>query len=103
MGDMKLLHFSATWCVPCKQMAPMVKDVMAKHPVIEYEKLDIESVETLFNASLICKATSYVTEYEVTSVPTFILLNDDMIVGQFSGKMTKPEFEEFLATDPFEV
>ena len=91
MGNMKLLHFSATWCVPCKQMAPMVKDVMAKHPVIEYEKLDIESVETL------------VTEYEVTSVPTFILLNDDMIVGQFSGKMTKPEFEEFLATDPFEV
>ena len=91
MGDMKLLHFSATWCGPCKLMAPMVKEVMAKHPVIEYEKLDIESVETL------------VTEYEVTSVPTFILLNDDMIVGQFSGRMTKQEFEEFLATDPFEV
>tara|TARA_R110002167_G_scaffold3485_1_gene17031 strand:- start:929 stop:1060 length:132 start_codon:yes stop_codon:yes gene_type:complete len=42
MENVKLLHFTATWCGPCKLMAPMVKEVMRNNPDIEYEKVDID-------------------------------------------------------------
>ena len=42
MENVKLLHFTATWCGPCKLMAPMVKEVMRSSPDIEYEKIDID-------------------------------------------------------------
>jgi len=84
MENVKLLHFTATWCGPCKLMAPMVKEVMRNNPDIEYEKVDID------------ERPDIVSEFSVQSVPTFVLFKDDMPVAFKSGRMAQKEFEGFL-------
>ena len=38
-----ILHFTATWCGPCKKLNPVVLEVMKKKPEnVRYFKLDID-------------------------------------------------------------
>lgn len=79
---MKLTFFSSTWCGPCKQMKPIIKELTAKH--------DIDTVDATKDPQT-CK------DFNVTTVPTLILWNEhwepkDKIVGYHS----KQEIEDWL-------
>lgn len=58
---MKYLYFSASWCSPCKQLAPIMEQV--KQHGIPVHKIDIEQEEDL------------AFEWDIRSVPTTILVN----------------------------
>eukprot|EP01027_Heterolobosea_sp_BB2_P005021 GEZU01007725.1.p1 GENE.GEZU01007725.1~~GEZU01007725.1.p1 ORF type:complete len:353 (-),score=116.38 GEZU01007725.1:116-1174(-) len=59
-----VVHFWAAWCGPCLQMDTVVDRLAAKYPTVTFAKVDAESVPD-------------VTEkYEITSVPTFLILKD---------------------------
>lgn len=60
----KLIHFTATWCMPCKKSQPIV-DKFINDTKIEYEKIDIDVFPE--------KAK----EYNVLGVPTFISYKDE--------------------------
>ena len=76
---MKLLHFTAEWCGPCKMMKPMIAKVVEEHPEIEYVQIDVdESPETA-------------RDYNVMSVPTFILTHGEFTTTAIGG-MTKNQF-----------
>ena len=56
----ELIHLSATWCQPCKAMAPTVEKFVNDNPDIVYSKYDADLNVSVFQ------------EYQVRSVPTFI-------------------------------
>lgn len=56
----ELIHFSATWCQPCKQMQPMLDKFIADNPDIVYTKYDADENVSIFQ------------EHGITGVPAFI-------------------------------
>ena len=62
-----ILYFSATWCAPCKKLGPLIKKVS------EYYAKDVLVVKV--DADL---EKPLVNFYEIQSVPTLVLLKDDV-------------------------
>ena len=57
----ELIHFSATWCQPCKQMQPTLEAFLADNPDISYVKYDAD------------KDVSKFMENNITGVPAFVV------------------------------
>ncbi len=81
---MKLLHFTAEWCEPCKMMKPVIAEIIEENPDLEYVAVDIDNNRDL------------ALQYDVMGVPTFIIEQDDKITNRISGAMTKGKFVEAL-------
>lgn len=70
-----LIDFYATWCGPCKTMAPIVKQMEEKYgDKLEFRKVDID------------KDSEMAEKYRIDAVPTFVILSPtgeeiDRIVG----------------------
>jgi thioredoxin 1 len=84
-GNMKLMHFTAEWCGPCKLMKPIINQVLDENPNIEYILIDIdENPETA-------------KDYGVMGVPSFITFDDnDNVLQRAVGAMSKAEFVKRL-------
>lgn len=80
-----LRFFQAEWCGPCKQQKPIVEQLAEDHPEVDIEEHDIEEDTELTN------------KYQVRSVPTIIIENDDQVVGQFTGLTQENELAETLS------
>lgn len=79
----KLLVFSSTTCGPCKMMAPIV-DKVTQELGLEVQKYDVHT------------HTGTSRQYNVTAVPTFILLKDGEEVDRLVGATPLPKFKQFL-------
>lgn len=75
-----LVDFFATWCGPCRMLAPELEQVISAVVV----KVDVDDNEVLKN------------EYEIMSVPTLILLKDGELVDRKSGYLPKDAIEEWI-------
>lgn len=70
---MELLHFTATWCNPCKQMESIIKQFLNENPDILYTKIDVDD-----NADA-------VKMNNIMSVPTFIIKHNSEEVNRYMG------------------
>jgi thioredoxin 1 len=61
----ELIHFSATWCQPCKQMQPIIDKFLKDNPDIVYIKYDADEDVSVFQ------------EQGIRGVPAFIGKVDD--------------------------
>ncbi|HEU4411383.1 MAG TPA: thioredoxin [Polyangiaceae bacterium] len=68
-----LLDFSATWCGPCKMLAPIIENVASKHDGVKVAKLDIDQVPDVAN------------KYRVQSVPTVLVFKGGKEVARQVG------------------
>lgn len=73
-----LIDFFATWCGPCKMMSPVVEE-LGKELAGEVRvlKIDVDKNESLAG------------EYNIQSVPTFMLFKKGNVVWRQSGVMEK--------------
>ena len=55
-----LVDFFATWCGPCKMMAPVIEEVASERPDVQVYKIDID------------ENPDVAQQYGVMSIPTFI-------------------------------
>jgi thioredoxin 1 len=73
-----LVDFHATWCVPCKMMAPILNDLAEEvESNVTISKLDVD----------VAKKTA--SKYSVRSVPTMILFRNGREVKRITGVKTK--------------
>jgi thioredoxin 1 len=75
-GKPVLVDFTATWCGPCKMMAPVLQQVKQSLG----EKLTIIKVD-------IDKSPQTATSFQIQGVPTLILFNGGNIKWRQSGVM----------------
>ena len=73
-----LVDFSATWCQPCKQIAPVV-DQLADEYVgrVKVTKIDIE------------ESPGTAAKYGIRGVPTLCMFKGGEVVGQQMGAVPK--------------
>ncbi len=81
---MKLLKFYATWCGPCKGLTMVLEGVKDKLPM-PVENIDIDAdMDTA-------------RKYNVRSVPTMVVVNDDgSEVKRVVGMMNEKQIIDFL-------
>lgn len=73
-----LVDFYATWCGPCKAMAPIVDSLSADlEGEVRILKIDID------------KNQAAAAHFRVQSVPTFMIFKNGEIVWRHSGAMDK--------------
>ena len=79
---MKLLKFSGAWCGPCKMQAQELKE----HPVnIEVEEIDINTDKN-----------DLAIEYNIRTIPTMILLDDNKEVHRWTGFTKSEVINEYI-------
>lgn len=79
-----LIDFWATWCGPCKMIAPIVEEVAADHPEIKVVKVNVDDAGDLAAA------------FGIMSIPTLVLVKDGKAVNQVVGYVPKSKIEEIL-------
>ena len=80
-GKLVLVDFWASWCVPCRMMAPVLNEVASELPGnARVGKVDIEKHQNLAQ------------KFRVRSIPTLILFKNGTEINRFVGIKSK----EFL-------
>ena len=73
-----LVDFWATWCGPCKMVAPVLEEIASEHG----EKITIAKMDIDANPSI-------PRDYQILSIPTMILFQDGKPVKQIVGAKPK--------------
>ncbi|XP_012272610.1 thioredoxin-2 isoform X2 [Orussus abietinus] len=68
-----VIDFYATWCGPCKMIAPKLETLSEEMDDIVILKVDVDQCEAL------------VSDYDVTSMPTFVFIKNGEKLESFSG------------------
>lgn len=78
-----LVDFWATWCGPCKMLAPIL-DELATEIDVPIVKLEVE------------ENPATAVEYGIMSVPSLFLMKDGEVVAKTGGYQPKELLEEFI-------
>ncbi|KVI06527.1 thioredoxin H-type 1-like [Cynara cardunculus var. scolymus] len=68
-----VVDFTASWCGPCRIIAPILAEFAKKMPHVVFLKVDVDEVE------------SVAQEYSVEAMPTFILFKSGKPVDKVVG------------------
>ena len=82
-----LVDFWATWCGPCRAIAPMIEELADEYTgSVTVGKVDIDS-----NRDVAMK-------YGVTSIPTLIVFKEGEAVERMTGGQPKSRVQEAIAS-----
>ena len=79
-----LLDFFATWCGPCKMLAPILDEIAEEREDIKVCKVDVDQESEL------------AAQYQVVSIPTLFVIEKGQVVNQSLGAKPKAKILEML-------
>jgi thioredoxin 1 len=82
----KVLKFTATWCGPCKVVAPKFEQLAKDHNVMCLN-VDIDEEADLAK------------HYNIASVPTFVILKNDKLAHRMTGTDMKKLEQMVIASN----
>ncbi len=68
-----VIDWSAAWCGPCRQIAPIYKQLSDQYTNVVFLKCDVDEL------------SSSASEAGVQSVPTFHFIKNDQLLDEFAG------------------
>ena len=80
-----LVDFYATWCGPCKMLAPVVSEIEEEYK----EKLEVYKVNIDENQELALK-------YDIMSIPTLMFFKNGEVVNTSVGFRSKSELKDTI-------
>ena len=79
-----LLDFYATWCGPCKMLAPVLDAIGEEFENVKICKSDVDEAPALAG------------KFNVQSIPTVVLFKDGEVVDNFIGYRAKEQIVPML-------
>ena len=79
-----LLDFWATWCGPCRALAPVLETLAEARPELRIGKVDVDAQPEL------------AARFDVLTVPTLLLFRSGRLLRRTTGAKTLTELEKFL-------
>ena len=77
-------HFTATWCQPCKQLSPIMRELSSQNPTVGYQIIDIDN-----NSDVAQK-------YGVRAVPTIVFERNGQVVQAVVGIQSKSYYQSLI-------
>ncbi len=74
---LEVKKFSASWCGPCRALAPVMNEIKGQFENVKFTDYD---VDVAFNEA---------TEYGIRSVPTVVIVKDGVEINRFTGMSSK--------------
>ena len=68
-----IVKFTATWCGPCKKIAPLYSDLAATHKGALFVEVDVDDLDEV------------ASQHSVAMMPTFVVLRDGKEVDRMTG------------------
>ncbi len=79
-----LVDFWATWCGPCRMVAPVVEELAGEMPQVKFCKTDVD------------ENGGYAGKLGIMSIPALIVFKDGEVVGKQIGAVSKGELKAFI-------
>ena len=80
-----LVDFFATWCGPCKMLAPVIEEFAEKYEgKVKIRKVNVDEENEL------------AMKYEISSIPTLVLFKEGRVVNTKIGLCSKSEIESMI-------
>ena len=76
----KVKRFTATWCGPCKVLAPIFAELESEIQGVTFETIDVD------------QNREETANYMVTSVPTVVIEKDGQLVQRYTGVQPKSTY-----------
>ncbi len=81
-----LVDYWASWCGPCKMMAPHFEQLASRMPDVLFAKVETDA------------APQVSSRFGIRSIPTLILFQQGREVARQAGAMTGPQLQGWLAS-----
>ncbi|KAF8715855.1 hypothetical protein HU200_026809 [Digitaria exilis] len=75
-----VIDFTASWCPPCRMMAPIFADMAKKNPNVVFLKVDVDELKQ-----------TIAEQFSVEAMPTFLFMKEgdvkDRVVGALKDEL----------------
>ena len=79
-----LIDFWATWCGPCKMIAPIVEEIAAERSDIIVGKIDVD------------REMELAVQYRISSIPTLVLVKNGEVAATLVGYRPKADILKLI-------